>query len=251
MKLTIISMFFRTLISYTIIALTFLFLFWPCFLIIFLPKKYRYNNRVYFALAHTIYKISVWSLGLPVIIRGRENIPNYSAIFVANHQSSIDIPVVGMLCNRFPHGWLVLAEYAHHIILGPFVRRMNIVVNKDTPIKAARSLINAINFAKEYRNHIIIFPEGGRFVDGKIHEFFEGFALLAQKTERPVVPIYMPNNGKIYPPFGFFVHYYPIEVIIGKPFVFNPEEDTDALFTEKVHNWFLEQSRLKNKERDV
>ena len=88
---------------------------------------------------------------------------------------------------------------------------------------------------------MIIFPEGGRYSDGKVHDFLWGFAIIARKTGRPVVPVLIVDTYKVYPMGSFFVNYSPIKVIIGKPFVML-EQESDEAFIKRVHAWFLQQS---------
>ncbi len=248
MKLKTIGAAARTILSYCLIVFVSIVCFIPLLLLIMLPENYRYTNRLYFAILNFLYKSSLLFLFLPIHLRGKENWPSQPAIIVANHQSSVDVLMIGSLCNGFPHAWLVLEYYAHHFILGPFVRRMNIVVNDTTTVKAARALAHAIHFAKEHCNHMLVFPEGARFADGTIHKFYEGFAVLARKTGRQVIPVFMKNNGKIYPPHSILIHSYPVEAVIGQAFTYNPDSDTDDLFTQKVYNWFVEQNKQNAQE---
>lgn len=236
-------LYIRTITSYILLLLIGFICFIPCAIIIALPAKYRYDNRVFFWIAHIFYKACLHLLFVPLDIKGKQHIPQESAIFVANHQSSLDIPVVGSLCDGHPHAWLVLQYYARSPLIGVFVRRMNVTVDRDNAIKAARALARILMFAKAHKSHLLIFPEGRRFTDGLIHDFFQGFALLAQKTGRPVVPIYIKNNYKIFPPYSFLVHYYPLIVRIGKPFVYS-SDDTPITFTQRVQDWFIQENEI-------
>ena len=86
----------------------------------------------------------------------------------------------------------------------------------------------------------MLFPEGGRYLDDKIHAFFYGFAMIAKETGRPVVPVILLNINKAYPPGSFFVYDYPIHIIIGEPFIMQKDETEDQ-FVHRVHKWFVEQ----------
>jgi len=86
----------------------------------------------------------------------------------------------------------------------------------------------------------MIFPEGGRYTDGTVHDFYGGFVILAKKTGRPVVPVRIFGVHKVYPPDTFWVQKYPITVVVGKPFVYQ-EGDTDQAFKDRVYQWFIEQ----------
>lgn len=235
-----IKIFLRTIISYFLSFILCLLLVPPCLVILFLPKKFRYNNKTFFYLLNIFYKGIVYLTFMPLKIVGKSNIPNEFVIFAANHQSAFDIPVLGSITDGAPHIWLVLEYYIKKPILGFFIKRMFVPVDQESSAKAARSLITILKFLKDKRSHLLIFPEGGRYTDGKIHDFFKGFAVIAQKTGLPVVPVYMPNNYKIYPPHSFLIYYNQIDVIIGKPIIYT-EDDTPETFSKKVRDWFIEQ----------
>lgn len=236
--------FIRTVITYLLIGIAMAACLPPAIFILLLPEKYRYNNRVLFFLLYLLYKIALKVSFLPKSIKGLDNILKTGpVIFVANHQSSIDIPIVGYLTNGKPHIWLVLSYYENRGILGFFIRRLFVPIDNTNKFKSAKSLVNLLSQAKKYPADIIIFPEAGRFTDGKIHKFYDGFALVAQKTGYPVIPVYMENNGKIYPPHNFLINNYTIKVIIGNPFVYNNSIDTLQSFTESVFQWFVKKNQ--------
>lgn len=231
--------FVKTLISYFLIGVVCFICIPPCLLIASLPARYRYDNRIFFWFADVCYKAVVRCMLTKVRIQGKNHLPNGPAIFVANHQSSLDIFLLGSLLNSYPHVWLVWDYYINTPILGFFIRRMFVAVDPTNPAKAARSLIQLYKFISGQNRHLLIFPEGGRFNDGTIHPFFEGFAIIARKTQRPVIPVLMPNNGKIYPPHTFLIYNYPAVAIIGEPFYVRRDE-TDEMFVSRVRGWFVD-----------
>lgn len=233
--------FIKTLISYFLIGVACLIFMPPCMIIACLPARYRYDNRLFFFLADIFYKIVVYSTLNKVTIIGKQNLPKKSAIFVANHASAFDIPLLGSLCNGYPHIWLVMSYYLNSPVIGFFIRRMFVAVDQSSPSKAARSLIQVYRFLNGKNRHLLIFPEGGRYPAG-LHKFYEGFAIVARKTNKPVVPVYMPNNGKIYPPHSFLIHSYPVVAVVGEPFYVGSDE-TDSAFVARVRDWFLEEQR--------
>ena len=104
-------------------------------------------------------------------------------------------------------------------------------------MKGMRTLLQTINTLKEKPWDVVIFPEGGRYTDGKLRDFFGGFILLATKLDRPIVPIKITGVQKVYPPHTFWIYYYPITVTIGAPLIRNANE-TDDMFKERAYNWF-------------
>ncbi len=232
----------RTLFCYLLAGIGTLIFIPPAFLIACLPAKLRLDNRVFFFLLDCFYKYIMYISLNPVTIHGKENLPKEPAIFAANHESAFDIPVVGSLCNGYPHVWLVLAYYVNAPILGFLIKRMFVPIERDIPEKAALSLRRVIKFIQNGNRHLIIFPEGTRNNDRKIHEFYEGFALIAKRTGRPVIPVYMPTTGIIYPIYSFYIYSAPLDVFVGPPMSIK-EDETESEFVKRVRDWFLAQNK--------
>jgi len=114
-----------------------------------------------------------------------------------------------------------------------------VLVDMSSPMKGMRSLIEAIKVINNKKMHVIIFPEGGRYTDGKVHDFFGGFVILARKTGRPVVPIRIFNANKVYPPNTWLANYAPITVVIGER-MYIGEHETDEAFKNRVFDWFIQ-----------
>lgn len=232
----------RTLFCYFLAGVGTVLFIPVCFFIACLPLKYRLDNRVFFRLLDWFYTWITYASLNPVTIHGKENLPKEPVIFAANHESAFDIPVVGSLCNGYPHVWLVLAYYVDTPVLGFFIKRMFVPVDRDVPEKAALSLRRVIKFIQSGNRHLIIFPEGTRNNDKKIHEFYEGFALIAKRTGRPVIPVYMPTTGIIYPVDSFYVYSAPLDVFVGKPMRMK-EDETEGAFGRRVRDWFVDQNK--------
>lgn len=65
---------------------------------------------------------------------------------------------------------------------------------------------------------LIIFPEGTRSRDGKIHEFKKGVSVFAAKTNTPLLFLYIQGGAKLWPkgawfakPGGLTIHVGPIQ----------------------------------------
>jgi len=114
------------------------------------------------------------------------------------------------------------------------------LVDVTSPRQAMISLRKILTMVNNHYRNLMIFPEGARYTDGKIHEFFGGFVMLAKKTGRPIVPVCIRGVNKVYPPDSFLVYWHPITVIVGKPFVFQPDE-SDEHFKQRVYQWFVDQ----------
>lgn len=235
---TIVYTFFSRLLLLVLIAVITI----PAIILIFLvPQKYRYN-RCYFFMSSIFYKAVMRLSLLPITIIGKKYIPKHPSIFVANHSSSLDIPVLGSLLDGRPHLWLAMTWLTRFWMFRLFLPRTAVLVDMTSPYSGVRSLIKIIQMIKERAMNIMIFPEGKRYTDGKVHDFYGGFALLAKKTDCPVVPVRIFNLEKVYPPHTFWVHYYPVKIVVGKP-MYIKKDETEELFKQRVHEWFKKQEQ--------
>ena len=234
-----VFLFLRTVVSYILFLFLVLLISIPTLIFIFLPEKWRYDNKLYFWLSDLFFKATLLITFLPIEIEGKENIPKEPAIIAPNHQSALDIPLVGALLDGYPHIWMAWAKLKEYW-MGIVLRRMAILIDLSTSMSAMRSLVQALKMLEGKKRHVIIFPEGGRYIDGnKVHDFFGGFVIIAKKTGRPVVPVLILDAYKVYPPGSFFIHRHPIKVKVGKPFYYQEGEE-DKEFKARVRQWFLD-----------
>jgi len=236
-----IGMILRNLFSrFLLVVITLIFLI-PIIIFICIPERYRYKYPILFYPVHWFYVAILKGSLLPITYKGLENIPkNKPVIFAANHQSSLDIPLIGVLSKGVPHVWLAKEELMDSIFIKFIVPLVSVLVDVSSPRNAMLSLRKILGVVNNQHRNLIIFPEGARYTDGKIHDFFGGFVVLAKKIGRPVVPVCILGVDKAYPPETFWVQWHPITVIVGKPFVYE-ENDTDELFKNRVYQWFVDQ----------
>ncbi len=236
-----IGMLLRTLLSRFLLFVLFAVFIIPILLIMAIPTRWRLDSKPVFKFIDLFYRLTLKTILMPIVIKGKENIPKGPAIFLSNHQSSLDIPLVGSLADGYPHIWLARSELMQTWLLRWILPRFSIVADVTSPRKAMRSLLQVLQAISGKKRHVMIFPEGSRFSDDEVHEFFGGFVILAKKTGRPVIPIRIFNANKVYPPNSFLVHWHQITVVIGKPFIYQ-EGEKGEIFKQRVYSWFVEQT---------
>jgi 1-acyl-sn-glycerol-3-phosphate acyltransferase len=174
-------------------------------------------------------KSILWVSGVKVDVRGLSHIDNEkSYIFMANHQSNFDIPVL-LGCFLVQFRWLAKAELFKIPIFGRSMRGAGYIsIDRSNRESAFRSLKKA---AETIRNgvSVLIFPEGTRSDDGKIKPFKKGGFVLALDAGVPIVPIAITGTRSIMPKFQLMVR--PGSVVIH---ILPPVETT--IFTRKTKN---------------
>ena len=142
--------------------------------------------------------------GLNLTVIGKENIPDEPCVFVGNHQSNFDIPVILSNTNRVT-GAIAKKDMERIPIMSYWMRQIHSVfMDRENPREALKSISEGIENLKNGYS-MIIFPEGTRSRSNSMGEFKKGSMRLAVKAGVPIVPITVydtykameGNNGKI------------------------------------------------------
>ena len=150
-------------------------------------------------------------------MEGVENLnPRKTAIYCANHQSAMDIPI---LFVNLPVQFRFVAKRS--LFKMPFMgwhlkRSGHIPVDRGRPREARKSLDKA---AERIRagSSVILFPEGHRSRDGKIGQFKSGSFYLAIQAGVPVVPITLNGTRAVLKPDTYHVRPGQTEMIVHPP----------------------------------
>ena len=70
---------------------------------------------------------------------------------------------------------------------------------KGEAVKLCITLLNQLD-----RIWLILFPEGTRSKDGKIHEFKRGVSIFSEKTKTPILFLYIEGNATLWPKGNIF-----------------------------------------------
>ena len=216
-------------------------LFFPVVLIVaFLPRVFRFKNRYIFFFVDLFYKMAVHCLFVPItFIKGDYDF-SQPAIIIANHQSSIDIPLVGVLLNGSRHFWIARQELMDSFFLRYALPIFAQVIDVLNPRASAFSLRTVVRLAQKTDAHVVLFPEGSRSLDGQLQPLFDGYVWLAKQLNRPVVPIFIHDAYRVYPRGSFFVNHVSVHVVVGQPFFYN-EKDQGAQLKSDIQAWLLKQ----------
>jgi 1-acyl-sn-glycerol-3-phosphate acyltransferase len=143
-------------------------------------------------LAHGCARLWSWLIlattGVSVDVRGLDRLqPGKTYIFVSNHQSIYDIPVV---FSSLPYQLRIIAKESlgNFPFLGWHLRRTgHLLVDRKNPDRSG--ILRRWRALVDQGLSLIIFPEGTRSQDGKVGIFKAGSFLLAIEAQLPIVPI--------------------------------------------------------------
>ena len=124
-----------------------------------------------------------------VQVEGREHIPARPAIFMSNHVSNLDPPILLPLLP-FRSAFFLKRSLMKIPIVGMAMRLANFVpVDRDGRPESARESVQAGGKALAAGVNVMTFPEGTRSRTGQMLPFKKGAFYLAMETLAPVVPI--------------------------------------------------------------
>ncbi len=132
-----------------------------------------------------------------VTIHGRDKISTgQSYVFIANHQGAYDIfSIYGYLGHNFRG---MMKKSLERIPLVGYSCKVSghIFVDNSSP-SAVRATMQAAEQRLAGGMSVVIFPEGSRTLDGRMHAFRRGAFTLAVEFGLPVVPITIDGAYKI------------------------------------------------------
>ncbi len=150
-------------------------------------------------------------------IHGIDNIKsdeNY--IFVANHSSLFDIPIL-QATIPIPFRIMYKKELEKVPFFGLVLKKSPyIVIDRDESKNAMESLNQAITAIKTGTS-VLIYPEGTRSKDGKLQEFKRGAFFMASRAAKPIVPVTIIGTSKILPKGSLEFNEGVIKIIFNPP----------------------------------
>lgn len=155
--------------------------------------------------------------GVKVRVEGMENIDLHgSYVFTSNHVSYMDTPVI---FTHIPVNFRFLAKsdlFKVPFIGGHLTKARHIPVPLEAKA-ALKAMSEASRTLKERGISLLVFPEGGRSLNGDLQEFKDGAAYLAIKAQVPLVPVGLMGMHGVLPMHS--VHMKPGDVTlrVGKP----------------------------------
>jgi 1-acyl-sn-glycerol-3-phosphate acyltransferase len=161
-----------------------------------------------------------------VEVTGKENVPRKGPLIVASsHFNNADPPVLGTITPR-RLAFMAKNEMFQWPVLGLAARLGGCI-----PVRRSEADLGALRKASAVLRKdeaLAMFPEGARSRDGKLHKAHPGTALLALRSEAPILPVAIWGTEKIIIlrlPFDLLRRRRPkVHVAVGQPFFLPPIE---------------------------
>ncbi len=167
------------------------------------------------------------------------SVPRAGGVLIAaNHASYFDIPLLG--CGMTRRAWYLGRSDLFVKGLKGILRWLGWI-----PLKLGRldrkAFDQAIDLIKRGKV-VVIFPEGGRTLDGRLREAKPGLGMIVAQTGCPVVPAYIKGTFEVLPTGTKRLRFHPVTVHFGDPLTFSPphEEEETKRFYQQVSRAVME-----------
>ncbi|BAH77288.1 lysophospholipid acyltransferase family protein [Solidesulfovibrio magneticus] len=129
--------------------------------------------------------------------------PGQAYIFMANHQSHMDIPILFAALSGWNFRFLAKESLFQIPVFGPAMRRMgHVAIDRGNRRKAMESIQEAVDLVSRGIG-LLVFPEGTRSMDySKLQDFKTGGMIVALKCQAQVAPLVLEGSGGVLPKHG-------------------------------------------------
>ncbi len=162
-------------------------------------------------------------------IKGLDNFPpDRNFIFAQNHLSYMDLFIDGYICS--PRRFTYIGQVDKLTGIKGFLRDLLydyaevIRINRNDKNSKKKAVDKAIAMLKQGYT-LIIYPEGTRSRDGKLHNFKPGAAKIHLESGIPILPVGVKGTYELMPPGKGLQIKKIVSINIGKPLDFTKERE--------------------------
>jgi 1-acyl-sn-glycerol-3-phosphate acyltransferase len=233
-----------TLYTFIVFCLSFLFVFPILLISIWVPNCEKYGRKINYYWASIYFRI----IFLNVEIKGKENIKKgQSYVFIANHFSYIDIPMMGFLSGDVV--FVGKSSISRVPLFGYYFKKLHVMVNRSSLKSRGEALIRAKK-AIDNGSSLIIFPEGGIITSNPpyMNAFKDGPFIIGIDKQIPIIPVTLSFNHLILPDDGKnILNFHKGKMVIHKAVATKGLTDKDtALIKEKCFEIIQQQLLVDN-----
>lgn len=195
------------------------------------------GNKVFFPFCRSWARFLLMVSGVKVRKEGVVDVPpNSSCVYVVNHASLFDIPVlIGFIPDNvrimYKRELRKIPFMGWALALSPFIP-----ITRSDGRDAMRSVNDSIEAVKEGES-VIVFAEGTRSKDGKLGEFKRGAFMVAARSGKPIVPVTLIGTSTILPKKKLYFNKGTVRMIINNSVRLsdNPDKHEENSVKDLVH----------------
>ncbi len=154
-------------------------------------------------------------LGFRVHIEGKENLPKKTPYILSPiHRSNVDFFLTSTICTTQMRFMAKDSIFKGEKISKFFYSMGTFPVTRGKPDRESFKFAEKCLLSGDV---LVLFPEGTRQHGDKVAELFDGAALLALRTNAPLVPIGIAGSEQVMPKGSKMIRPSKVVITIGKP----------------------------------
>ncbi|MBI4150267.1 AMP-binding protein, partial [Candidatus Woesearchaeota archaeon] len=180
----------------------------------------------------------------PLMVRGIEHLRDLKGevVFVANHQSHLDTPLIIMNLLQPYHTFIAPAAWAEffqapkHAYFERFKRWLayNLVTLDFNAylFPQTKGFRRSLQYTGELLDKgwsVLLFPEGERSTDERVLQFKQGIGFIGAEMRVPIVPIRIQGLVNVLPRGIYWPKRGEVRITFGKPLVFKQESQVEIV----------------------
>jgi 1-acyl-sn-glycerol-3-phosphate acyltransferase len=177
----------------------------------------RNDGALLYHLSRFCVRVAGWMGGIRVVVQGREKIiPGGTYVFLSNHQSNLDGPI---LLHAIPRNWkaLIKKEMMRLPLFSLVLKQVRFVpLERLNPRQSHVGIEHAAELISR-GNSFLAFPEGTRSRNGSLGSFKKGAFIMAIKAQAPILPVTILDSAAIQPAGRYGIRPGCIRVIFHDP----------------------------------
>ena len=135
-----------------------------------------------------------------ITVEGADKLPDTPVVLVCNHRSALDPVFIVCALRRRRMAFVAKEVVMKFPIVGPYARRAGFLgIDRESPMKAMRTIQRASKFIREDGIDYGIFPEGTRSRTDELLPFKSGAFLMAKKADAPIAVLTMEGSREVFP----------------------------------------------------
>ncbi|WP_455207461.1 AMP-binding protein [Kaarinaea lacus] len=181
---------------------------------------------------------------IPLRVKGTEHLlaPAQSCIYVANHASYMDGPIVIAMVPRY-FSFIAKAELSTEFISNVFLKRIHSKFVERFDVQKSVADSQQLLDELQAEQSLFFFPEGTFFREEGLLPFHMGAFVVAAEARLPVVPVTINGSRKVFRADDWLPQRHPIEVVIGT--AIDPASVPDQKDNWATAVWLRDQARAQ------
>ncbi|MEA3192197.1 MAG: hypothetical protein QOD26_530 [Betaproteobacteria bacterium] len=188
----------------------------PLILVAFLAAALG-STRVAWNTGHYLARAFLWLSGVPVVVRGLENLPAAPAVIVPNHTSYMDGVVLMAVLKYNRYAYVAKSEFLANFFMRTFLGGLGSVFVERFDVQKSAEHADELVAAARRGVSLILFPEGTFRHHAGLLAFRTGAFQVAVQAGIPVVPVGLRGVRSLLRESTWYLRRSTVMVSFGEP----------------------------------